>query len=42
MNRVGRERGWSAMSRPQFDALRSLRGALVVGTPDEVIEKILF
>jgi probable LLM family oxidoreductase len=42
MNRIGRERGWSAMSRPQFDALRSLHGALAVGTPDEVIDKILF
>lgn len=42
MNRIGRERGWSGMTRPQFDALRTLRGALVVGAPDEVIDKLLF
>jgi probable LLM family oxidoreductase len=42
MNRIGRERGWSPMTRPQFDELRSLRGALVVGSPQEVVEKILF
>jgi probable LLM family oxidoreductase len=42
MNLLGRERGWSGISRRDFDVLRSLRGALVVGSPDEVIEKILF
>jgi probable LLM family oxidoreductase len=42
MNRIGRERGWAPMERQSFDALRTLRGALVVGTPDEVIEKILY
>jgi probable LLM family oxidoreductase len=42
MNRIGRERGWSGISRQDFEALRSPRGALLVGNPDEVIEKILF
>jgi probable LLM family oxidoreductase len=42
MNRIGRERGWSPMTRDQFDVLRSPRGALVVGSPEEVAEKILF
>jgi probable LLM family oxidoreductase len=42
MNRIGRERGWSPMQRPSFDALRTLRGALVVGSADEVVEKILY
>ncbi len=42
MNRIGRERGWSAMTREQFEAGRSPRGALVVGSPEEVTEKILF
>jgi probable LLM family oxidoreductase len=41
MNRIGRERGWPAMTREQFEAGRSPRGALVVGSPDEVVEKIL-
>ena len=42
MNRIGRERGWPPMTRAQFDALCGPRGALLVGSPDEVIEKILF
>jgi probable LLM family oxidoreductase len=42
MNRIGRERGWAPMERQSFDALRTLRGALVVGTPEEVVEKILY
>jgi probable LLM family oxidoreductase len=42
MNRIGQERGWSPMTRRQFDVLRSSRGALMVGSPQEVVEKILF
>jgi alkanesulfonate monooxygenase SsuD/methylene tetrahydromethanopterin reductase-like flavin-dependent oxidoreductase (luciferase family) len=42
MNQLGRERGWSGVTRQDFEALRSLRGALVVGNPEEVIEKLLF
>ncbi len=42
MNRIGRERGWSSITRQQFEASRGLRGSDFVGTPDEVIEKILF
>jgi probable LLM family oxidoreductase len=42
MNAIGRERGWQPIRRPDYDALRSLRGALVVGSPDEVVEKVLF
>ena len=42
MNRIGAERGWSALTRQDFNALRTKRGALVVGSPDEVVEKILF
>ncbi len=42
MTRIGRERGWSAMTRQQFEALRSPRGALLVGSPQEVVEKLLF
>src|ERR671938_458311 len=36
MNRIGRERGWSAMTREQFEAGRSPRGALLVGSPQQV------
>lgn len=42
MSRIGRERGWPPTTRAQFDASRSLQGALLVGSTDEVIEKILY
>jgi alkanesulfonate monooxygenase SsuD/methylene tetrahydromethanopterin reductase-like flavin-dependent oxidoreductase (luciferase family) len=42
MNRIGRERGWSPMTRSDFDQARTLRGSNFVGSPQEVIEKILF
>jgi probable LLM family oxidoreductase len=42
MNRIGHERGWPDMTRQQFEALCEPRGALLVGSPHEVIEKILF
>ena len=42
MNRIGRERGWAPVTRDQFDDMRSQKGSLVVGSPDQVIEKILF
>jgi probable LLM family oxidoreductase len=42
MTTIGRERGWPPMQRPDFEALRSRRGALVVGSPQDVVDKILF
>lgn len=42
MNKIGKERGWSGVTRQQFENSRSLRGSDFVGTPDEIIEKILF
>jgi probable LLM family oxidoreductase len=42
MNKIGRERGWPPMTRQQFEASCALRGANFIGSPDEVIEKILF
>jgi len=42
MDRLGRERGWPPMSRQDFEASRSLRGANFIGSPDEIVEKILF
>lgn len=41
MNRVGRDRGWPPLTRPQFEAARSPRGALMVGSVEQVVEKIL-
>jgi probable LLM family oxidoreductase len=42
MNRIGRERGWPPSGRREYEALASPRGALAVGTPERVAEKILF
>ena len=42
MNRIGLERGWSPMTRADYDAAATLWGANFVGTPEEVAEKILF
>ncbi|HEX6965026.1 MAG TPA: LLM class flavin-dependent oxidoreductase [Gemmatimonadaceae bacterium] len=42
MSRIGRERGWAPPSRRQFDAERSPQGALLIGSPQEVIDKILY
>jgi len=42
MNRIGRERGWPPSGRGEFEASRRLRGALFVGSPNEVAEKILY
>ncbi|WP_274630738.1 LLM class flavin-dependent oxidoreductase [Arvimicrobium flavum] len=41
MNRIGRERGWGPTSRAHFDQARSPRGALFVGDPETVAEKIV-
>jgi alkanesulfonate monooxygenase SsuD/methylene tetrahydromethanopterin reductase-like flavin-dependent oxidoreductase (luciferase family) len=41
MDRIGRERGWPPMTREQYDASRSLEGANFIGSPEDVIEKIL-
>jgi probable LLM family oxidoreductase len=42
MSRIGRERGWPPLTRQQFDASTSRQGALLVGSPQEVTDKILY
>jgi probable LLM family oxidoreductase len=42
MRKIGRERGWPPPTRAQYDALIGPRGALLVGNPETVAEKILF
>jgi probable LLM family oxidoreductase len=42
MNRIGRERGWPPSGEREYAALRSPRGALAAGSPEEVAEKLLF
>jgi probable LLM family oxidoreductase len=41
MTRIGKERGWPGVTRQQYDAGRSARGALLVGSPSEVADKII-
>jgi probable LLM family oxidoreductase len=41
MNKIGRERGWPPSNRGQYEAGRTMRGALLVGSPQEVIDKIM-
>lgn len=42
MSKLGRERGWPPMSRAQYEAARSTHGALLTGSPQQVIDKILY
>ena len=42
MNRVGRDRGWPPLTRQQFDYSRSPKAALMVGSVQQVIDKILY
>jgi probable LLM family oxidoreductase len=41
MSRIGRERGWPPTTRAQFDAGATLHGAYFIGSPQQVIDKIL-
>ena len=38
---IGKERGWSETTRAHFDSQIGPKGALIIGDPDEVVEKIL-
>jgi probable LLM family oxidoreductase len=42
MSNIGRERGWPPTTRAQFEGSRSKQGALLVGSPQQVIDKILY
>lgn len=42
MGRIGRERGWPPPTRQQFDFETSPQGAVFVGSPQQVIDKILY
>lgn len=41
MTRIGRERGWPPTTRQRFDGEITPAGALFVGSPEQVVEKIL-
>ncbi|QHL88352.1 LLM class flavin-dependent oxidoreductase [Nibribacter ruber] len=42
MGKIGKERGWSGMSKEQYDLMRGSQGSLLVGSPQQVIDKILW
>jgi probable LLM family oxidoreductase len=41
MTEIGKERGWPKMTRDHFEAQMGPQGALIIGEPDEVIQKIV-
>ncbi len=42
MNRIARERGFPPLDRAGYEASRGIRGANFVGSPAEIVDKILF
>ncbi|HEY5825196.1 MAG TPA: LLM class flavin-dependent oxidoreductase [Cyclobacteriaceae bacterium] len=42
MTRIGRERGWQPMNRENYEMMREPKGSLLVGSPQQVIDKILY
>jgi probable LLM family oxidoreductase len=41
INRIGRERGWPPSGRADYEALKSPRGPLALGSPEQVAEKVV-
>lgn len=42
MNAIGKERGWPPLTRAAFDASTALRHHLFVGSPQDIVDKILY
>ncbi len=42
MDKIGRERGWPPHTRIDYDAAATRRGANFVGSPEQIVEKILY
>ena len=42
MDKIGRERGWAPHTRADYEAAATRRGANFVGTPEQIVEKILY
>ncbi|NDK55696.1 LLM class flavin-dependent oxidoreductase [Pontibacter fetidus] len=42
MSKLGRERGWSPMNKAHYETMRAPTGSLLVGDPQQVIDKILY
>jgi probable LLM family oxidoreductase len=41
MTEIGKERGWPSMTRDRFEDQMGPEGALLIGNPEEVVQKIL-
>ena len=41
MKQLGRERGWPPLTKEQYEGMQSIHGSLVLGSPQQVIDKIL-
>lgn len=42
MNTIGKERGWQPMTKESYEGAATLRGSDFVGSPQQVVDKILF
>ena len=42
MDRIGRSRGWAPYTRGQFEGGQGREGALFIGEPNAVVDKILY
>lgn len=42
MTRLGKERGWPSMNRQGYEAMRGPKGSLIVGSVQQVVDKILY
>jgi probable LLM family oxidoreductase len=42
MSKIGQERGWSGMDREHYELMREPDGSLLVGNPQQVIDKLLY
>jgi probable LLM family oxidoreductase len=42
MSKIGKERGWSGIDREHYELMREPGGSLLVGSPQQVIDKILY
>lgn len=42
MTKIGKERGWGPTNREQYEWLRMPKGCLLVGSPQQVIDKLLY
>lgn len=42
MNNIGQERGWPPITKADFEASAQLQGAMFLGSPEQIVEKIVY